>query len=315
MQSDKQGIIIKSTGKWYLVQTTEGEKLYCALKGKFRIKGLKTTNPLAVGDNVIFHMQDEDTGVIKHIKPRSNYIIRKSTKLSSQAHIIASNIDQGLIVATLSYPRTSTGFIDRFLVTAAAYHIPVKIIFNKSDIYTEEENVQLKELTQTYKAIGYETLVTSAKTSDGLEQLQDYLDQKRSVIVGHSGVGKSALLNTLVPGMNLRIGDLSHVHLKGKHTTTFAEMHEIWKGSYVIDTPGIKEFGLIDMEKEEVHLFFPEMFKLNDQCRFYNCTHVHEPGCAVKKAVENGEIKRFRYKNYLNMLQGNEMNLNPWEQK
>ncbi|MGM0612894.1 MAG: ribosome small subunit-dependent GTPase A [Bacteroidota bacterium] len=315
MQSDKQGIIIKSTGKWYLVQATDGEKLYCTLKGKFRIKGIKTTNPLAVGDNVIFHMQDEDTGVIKQIKPRSNYIIRKSTKLSSQAHIIATNIDQGLIVATLSYPRTSTGFIDRFLVTAAAYQIPVKIIFNKSDIYTKEENTQLKELTEAYNTIGYETLVTSAKTRDGLDQIKQLLDQKRSVIVGHSGVGKSALLNALVPGMNLRIGDLSHVHLKGKHTTTFAEMHQIWDNSYVIDTPGIKEFGLIDMEKEEIRLFFPEMLEITDQCRFYNCTHVHEPGCAVKKAVENGEIYGFRYQNYINMLQGNEMNLNPWEQK
>ncbi|MFW6019248.1 MAG: ribosome small subunit-dependent GTPase A [Bacteroidales bacterium] len=315
MQSDKQGIIIKSTGKWYLVQTTEGEKIYCSLKGKFRIKGIKSTNPLAVGDNVVFQMQDEDTGVIKQIKPRSNYIIRKSTKLSSQAHIIAANIDQGLIIATVSYPRTSTGFIDRFLVSAAAYHIPVKIVFNKSDIYTEAEKAQLAELSNAYQSIGYETIITSAKTGYGLKQFKNLLDQKRSVIVGHSGVGKSALLNALVPGINLRIGDLSHIHRKGKHTTTFAEMHEIWKNTYVIDTPGIKELGLIDLEKQELRLFFPEMLKITDQCRFHNCTHVHEPGCAVKNAVENGKIYRFRYQNYLNMLQGNEMNLNPWEQK
>lgn len=315
MQDEKQGVIIKSTGKWYRVRTQDGKNIYCTLKGKFRIKRIKTTNPLAVGDNVIFYMQDENTGVINDIKPRSNYIIRKSTKLSSQAHIIAANIDQGIIVSTLSYPRTSTGFIDRFLVSATAYQIPVKIIFNKSDIYSEEENAQLKELTETYDSIGYETLVTSAENGNELDKLKDYLDQKKSVIVGHSGVGKSALLNAMVPGLNIRIGDISQVHSKGKHTTTFAEMHEIWKDSYVIDTPGIKEFGLIDMDKEEVRLFFPEMMEIADQCRFYNCTHNHEPDCAVKKAVEQGTIARFRYQNYINMLQGSEMDINHWEQK
>lgn len=315
MTPDKHGFVIKSTGKSYKVKSTDNTFFECSLKGKFRIKGIKTTNPLAVGDRVVFSQQDDQTGIIKQIIPRSNYIIRKSTKLSKQAHIIAANLDQAVIIATLAYPRTSTGFIDRFLATAEAYHIPAKIVFNKNDIYTLEEKKQLDGLIKAYQKAGYEVMVTSAKLREKLDELKNMLDEKVSVIVGHSGVGKSALINAIVPGINLRLGDLSDVHMKGKHTTTFAEMHEIWQNTYVVDTPGIKEFGLIDIEKNELRLYFPEMMAAAENCKFYNCTHIHEPGCAVKKKVENEEIAEFRYKNYLTMMSGEEMNLNHWELK
>ncbi len=315
MPSENKGIVIKSTGSWYQVKPDNSDTVACKLKGKFRIKGIKTTNPIAVGDRVEFQMQDDGTGVINKIVPRKNYIIRKSTKLSKQAHIMAANIDEAILVATLAMPRTSTGFIDRFLVSAEAYHIPAKIIFNKNDIYSEEEKNQLEQLSSMYDKVGYPTLVTSAKTAENLDQIKALLDGKLSVISGHSGVGKSALLNVLVPGLNLRIGDISEVHLKGKHTTTFAELHQIWDNTYVVDTPGIKEFGLVDIEKDELRLYFPEMMRTSVNCKFYNCTHVHEPGCAVRVAVEAGEIASSRYENYLNMLKGDEMNLNQWELK
>lgn len=315
MQAEEKGLIIKSTGSWYRVKAEDGRIIECKLKGKFRIKGIKTTNPLAVGDRVFFFMQEDGTGVIKQIEPRANYIIRKSTKLSRQAHILAANLDQAVLVVTLSYPRTSTGFLDRFLVSAEAYHIPAKIVFNKLDIYSEEEKNHLQKLIDLYNSIGYETITTSAKAKTNLDELKALLDGKLSAIAGHSGVGKSALINAIVPGLDIKMGEISEVHLKGKHTTTFAEMHELWEKSWVVDTPGIKEFGLVDLEKEELRLYFPEMMKLSEQCKFYNCTHVHEPGCAVKEAVEQGEVAQSRYTNYLNMLEGNEMNLNQWELK
>ncbi|MCF8330858.1 MAG: ribosome small subunit-dependent GTPase A [Bacteroidales bacterium] len=315
MNSDKQGVIIKSTGKLYKVKTLDNTIFDCTLRGNFRIKGIKTTNPLAVGDKVVITQQDDRTGIIKKIIPRSNYVIRKSTKLSKQVHIIAANLDQAIIIATLSYPRTSTGFIDRILVTAEAYHIPPKIVFNKNDIYTPEEKKHLEMLITTYRYAGYDILVTSAKKRENLESLKTMLDDKISAVIGHSGVGKSALINAIVPGLNLRLGELSDVHMKGKHTTTFAEMHEIWANTCIVDTPGIKEFGLIDIEKNELRLYFPEMMAAAENCKFYNCTHIHEPGCAVKKKVENEEIAEFRYKNYLTMMSGEEMNLNHWELK
>lgn len=309
MQAEEySGIVIQSTGSWYQVKTSDGEYVNCKLKGNFRIKGIKTTNPLAVGDRVYFTLKPGKTALIHKVESRNNYIIRKSTRQSSEAHILAANLDQALIVATLSYPRTSTGFIDRFLVSAEAYHIPAGIIFNKSDLQDEKQREQTGEMIQVYEDAGYQTLVTSAEDGTNLSEFKEMLDGKISVIAGHSGVGKSKLLNSIVPGLNLRIGKVSETHLKGKHTTTFARMHELWKDTYVVDTPGIKEFGLIDMEKDELRLYFPEMMKIAENCRFYNCTHEHEPGCAVKQALEEGFIAQFRYKNYLNMIHGREMN-------
>ncbi len=315
MPSDYKGLVIKSTGSWYQVKSGNSKPVPCKLKGRFRIKGIKTTNPIAVGDRVVYRMQDDGTGVISKIIPRKNYIIRKSTKLSKQAHILAANIDEAILVATLAMPRTSTGFIDRFLVSAEAYHIPAKIIFNKKDIYTDEENRKLEELSRIYQDAGYQSLVTSAKTGEHLQELKTLLDGKLSVFSGHSGVGKSALLNAMVPGLDLRIGDISDVHLKGKHTTTFAELHQLWPNTFVVDTPGIKEFGLVDIEKDELRLYFPEMMRIAVNCKFYNCTHIHEPGCAVREAVDSNNMAASRYENYLNMLKGDEMNLNQWELK
>ncbi|MFO8054340.1 MAG: ribosome small subunit-dependent GTPase A [Bacteroidales bacterium] len=315
MQAEKKGRIIKSTGRWYQVKAEDGNCYNCSLKGTFRIKGIKTTNPLAIGDKVYFSLKDSDNGVITKYEPRTNYIIRKSTKLSKQTHILAANIDQAMLIATLAYPRTSTGFIDRFLVTAEAYHIPAKIVIHKTDIYDEKQLQIAKQLTDVYEDAGYETLCTSIYSKPALEELSGMLNNRLTLIAGHSGVGKSALLNKLSPGLKLKTGELSNTHQKGKHTTTFATMLELWPNTWVIDTPGIKEFGLVDMEKDEIRLYFPEMMRLAENCRFYNCTHVHEPGCAVKKAVENKTIADFRYKNYLNLREGKEMNMNPWELK
>lgn len=308
MQSqESKGIVVQSTGNWYNVKTTDRNYIQCKLKGNFRIKGIKTTNPLTIGDKVWFTVKESHTGLIYKIEPRDNYIIRKSTRQSSQAHILAANLDQALIVATLSYPRTSTGFIDRFLVSAEGYHIPAKSIFNKSDLQDDKESKKTDELMEVYESIGYETMLTSAIEGNNLDKLKKLLEGKLTAIVGHSGVGKSKLLNALVPGLNLKIGKVSETHLKGKHTTAFAGMHELWNDTWVVDTPGIKEFGLIDIEKDELRLYFPEMMKYAPECRFYNCTHEHEPDCAVKDALEKGLIPEFRYKNYLNMLQGEEM--------
>ncbi|MFO8086440.1 MAG: ribosome small subunit-dependent GTPase A [Bacteroidales bacterium] len=310
-----KGLVTKSTGSWYLVQLNEGELIQCRLKGKFRMQGIKTTNPIAVGDSVEVQRMKDETGVITSIAPRSNYIIRKSTRLSKQSHIIAANVDQAVIIAAISYPRTSTGFVDRFLVTAEAYNIPAKIVINKADLHNEQEKKLADQLINDYQKVGYEAFLTSAVDKYNVDKLTALLDQKISVIVGHSGTGKSALINAIHPGLNLKIGRLSDAHLKGKHTTTFARMHEISPKTYVVDTPGLKEFGLVDLHKRELHLFFPEMLKRADACRFANCTHVHEPGCAVRSAVEEGSIPEFRYANYLNMLKGKEMNQNPWDLK
>ncbi len=298
-----QGVVIKSIGSWITVQSENGKIYNCKLKGKFRIKGIKTTNPVAVGDNVAFdYFEDEKIGSVKDILPRYNYIIRKATKLSKVSHIIAANIDQAFIIVTLAYPRTSTGFIDRFLVTTEAYHNPASIVYNKIDLYDDKLQKIQDELEEIYKNAGYKCLVVSALRGDNLDELKNSLINKRTLLSGHSGVGKSALINAIEPGINLKTKELSGYHKVGLHTTTFAEMHRLSFGGYIIDTPGIKEFGLIDFSRKEIAERFPEMRKYMHECRFSNCTHIHEPGCAVIKKIEQGEISLSRYKNYLSIL-------------
>lgn len=298
-----EGTVIKSTGSWLSVLTENGKTYQCKLKGNFRIKGIKSTNPVAVGDEVTFELIDEEnTGLIQNIQARNNYIIRKSTKLSKVSHIIAANIDQVCILVSLIKPRTSTGFIDRILVTAEAYHIPAVIIFNKLDIYKEKQLDQLQKLEAIYRNAGYSVISVSALKGENLASVQEALKDKRSLIIGHSGVGKSALVNAIEPGLNLKTRAISYTHQKGKHTTTFAEMFPLSFGGSIIDTPGIKEFGLTDFSRDEIAERFPEMRKYMHQCKFNNCTHIHEPDCAVIAALENGEISLSRYENYLTIL-------------
>ena len=297
------GRVIKSTGSWYDVRDDAGMVVSCRLRGKIRLDGLRTTNPVAVGDLVNFEKErDKDTCVIDKILPRTNVIVRKSVNLSKESHIIAANVDQAILVATIAQPRTSTGFIDRFTVTAEAYHIPVVIVFNKCDLYNEEQNAAAEELMRVYNSIGYQSFVISAKTGENCDRLKAIMKDKLSMFSGHSGVGKSALVNRLDPGLDIRVGEISEVHEKGKHTTTFAQMYELNFGGYIIDTPGIKEFALFDMEKETLAQRFPEMRALMHDCRFNNCTHLHEPHCAIKNAVEQGVIADWRYENYCNMM-------------
>ena len=297
------GKVYRSTGSWYTVKDKTGKFFRCRLKGKFRIKGIRTTNPVAVGDIVDFLIaDDENTGVIKNIYPRKNYLIRKATKLSKEAHIIAANVDAAMLIVSLEQPRTSTGFIDRFLVTAEAYHVPVTIVFNKYDLYNDKTKILLSELVSAYENAGYNCIVTSVVENYNIESVKKFLTNKTTLLAGHSGVGKSALINKIDDSLNLKTGEISKVHQKGKHTTTFAEMFDLAFGAAIIDTPGIKEFGLVDFEKQELGHRFPEFRKYLPQCRFNNCLHLNEPGCAVVKAVENGEIAEFRYKNYLKML-------------
>ena len=297
-----KGTVIKSTGSWYHVIDEEGKVWECRLRGKIRLDGLRSTNPVAVGDKVIFDQEPgKDTGVIKSIEPRNNVIVRKSVNLSKASHIIASNVDLAVIVATVAQPRTSTGFIDRFMVTAEAYHIPTALVFNKCDLYNEDQIGEMAVLMDYYSEMGYPSFGVSAKTGFQIERLREMMRGKTCLFAGHSGVGKSALVNALDPNMHLRIGEISDVHNKGKHTTTFAEMHRLGFGAWIVDTPGIKEFALYDLEKETLAQRFPEMRGLMSECRFANCTHTHEPGCAVKTAVENGDIAAWRYNNYLRM--------------
>lgn len=303
LQTMAIGRVIKSTGSWYDVRNDAGEVVMCRLRGKIRLDGLRTTNPVAVGDLVNYEKErDKETCVIDKILPRTNVIVRKSVNLSKESHVIASNIDQAILVATIAQPRTSTGFIDRFTVTAEAYHIPVVIVFNKCDIYNAEQNEQAEELMKVYNSIGYQSFAISAKTGYNCDRLENIMKDRMSMLSGHSGVGKSALVNKLDPSLNIRVGEISEVHEKGKHTTTFAQMYELGFGGYIIDTPGIKEFALYDMEKETLAQRFPEMRALMHNCRFNNCTHVHEPHCAIKNAVEQGVIADWRYENYCNMM-------------
>ncbi len=298
-----KGRVIRSTGSWYIVMSDDNILYECRLRGKYRLQGLRTTNPVAVGDLVYFKIETgKETAVIEQIEDRTNVIVRKSTNLSKAAHIIASNLDQALLVATIDQPRTSTGFIDRFLATAEAYHLHSTLVFNKIDLYTPAQMEELNKLKHIYSTIGYAVLEVSAETGQNLDELKALMKDKVSLFSGHSGVGKSALVNAIDSGLNVRIGDISAVHHKGKHTTTYAEMHPLSFGGWIIDTPGIKEFGLYDLEKETLAQRFPEMRNRMSACRFANCTHRSEPGCAIKQAVVDGQIADFRYKNYLNMM-------------
>lgn len=302
-----QGLITKSTGSWYQVQIADGQRFDCRIKGKFRIKGLTTTNPVAVGDVVDFEVEPEQqTGVINKLHERKNYIIRKSINLSKQAQIIAANLDLALLVVTLASPRTSLGFIDRFLVTAEAYSIPAGIIFNKLDLFSEEGLEILTEYRSIYEQIGYPCYEVSALKKTGIKEVFEVLKDKTTLFSGHSGVGKSTLLNAILPGMEVRTGEISDWSEKGKHTTTFAEMFELPFGGFLIDTPGIRELGVIDIEKQELSHFFPEMRALLNQCRFHNCRHINEPGCAVLAALEEGKIEVSRYESYLSIYNGND---------
>jgi len=297
------GLVIKSTGSWYHVAAENGDTVLCRLRGRFRIEGIRTTNPLAVGDKIEFEMEPgKDTAMITNILPRSNLIIRKATRLSSAAHIIAANLDYLMLIATIAHPRTSTGFIDRFLATAEAYHIPAVLVFNKIDLIRDDTAEALQDLTTIYENVGYPVLHVSAVSGLNLDKLDQFLRDKMVLFSGHSGVGKTALINRLIPGINLRTGEISGKHQKGKHTTTFAEAIALPAGGWIVDTPGIKEFGLYDLEKETLAQRFPEMRRLMPECRFANCTHLHEPGCAVKQAISNGLIARTRYQNYMNMM-------------
>jgi ribosome biogenesis GTPase len=298
-----KGIVIKSTGSWYTVLTDENKLCNCRLKGQFRIHGIRTTNPVSVGDHVEFEFEkSNENGVITDISPRINYIVRRSINLSKTAHIIAANIDRLYIVASIMLPRTSTGFIDRLLVTAEAYHIPAALIFNKIDIYTDEAKVRCDELMELYSSLGYPSYAVSALDGTGIEELRLALRDKVNLFSGHSGVGKSALINMLDPLLAIKTGEISSYHNKGMHTTTFAEMHPLSFGGYMIDTPGIKEFGLVHFESQEIGERFPEFRALLPKCRYNNCTHVHEPGCAVKLALDQGFINPERYHNYLGLL-------------
>lgn len=309
----KQGLVIKSTGSWYTVEDENGDTFECKIKGKFRIKGIKNTNPIAVGDRVGFSLQnvsadknDAQVGLITAISERKNYIIRRSINLSKQAHIIAANIDQAVLVATLNYPITTTTFIDRYLASAEAYRIPVLIVFNKVDRYNREHLNRLEEIKSLYESIGYKCLTTSAKTGEGMDDLKKALQDKSNVVNGHSGVGKSTLINKLEPGLNLKTKEISDSHKTGKHTTTYSELFKLNFGGYIIDTPGIKAFGVLEMEPWEISHYFVEIFKISENCQYNNCSHTHEPGCAVKHAVENGEIALSRFTSYLGLLESDD---------
>jgi ribosome biogenesis GTPase len=309
-----KGVVLKSTGSEYEVKLDSGEMVIARLRGKFRIKGIKTTNPVVVGDFVNISTETNDSFFsIVGIFPRKNYIIRKSIRLSKISHIIAANIDKAFLVVTIASPRTSSGFIDRFLTAAEAYRIPVEIIFNKIDLYTKENLKTLEELEKRYSSIGYPCSRVSVVKNFGLEVIKECMMNATSLAAGHSGVGKSTLINCLEPDLDIKVGEISDAHLKGKHTTTFAQMHSLSFGGYIIDSPGIKEFGLIDYNKNEIGHYFVEIRDKMNQCRFNNCTHNHEPGCAVKEAVEKGEISEVRYKNYLSILNDDNMDIQAWE--
>lgn len=306
------GLVIKNTGYWYTVLTDEGETIDCKIKGKFRLKGIRSTNPVAVGDFVTILPNQEGTAFITAIDDRRNYIIRKSQNLSKQSHIIAANVDQACLVVTIAHPETSTTFIDRFLASAEAYRVPVILIFNKTDILDGDERRYIDMMMQLYRTVGYECVALSAETGDGVDVLMPMLEGKTTLFSGNSGVGKSTLLNRLVPGLNLRTSEISDAHDTGTHTTTFSEMiplpvkAETSARSWLIDTPGIRGFGTFDMEPEEICSYFKEIFKFSADCRFGNCTHTHEPGCAVLKAVEEHYIALSRYNSYISMLNDKE---------
>jgi ribosome biogenesis GTPase len=302
-----EGIVIKSTGSWYQVRMADSTIWNCRIKGKMRINDIKSTNPVAVGDHVEFEADKEVlTGIISSIRDRQNYIIRRSSNLSKQSQILAANIDQALLMVTVNYPSTTRTFIDRFLASAEAYRIPVTIVFNKIDLLDAAETEELKALQDIYESIGYQTLALSAINTESLEPVKTLLCDKVSMISGHSGVGKSTLINQIEPTLVLKTGEISNAHQTGKHTTTFAEMHPLSFGGYIIDTPGIRGFGLFEIEKTELHHFFREIFAVSENCQYSNCTHIHEPGCAVMEAVNTGEIAASRYESYFSIYNGSD---------
>ncbi len=300
------GLVIKNTGSWYQVKTEDGRLVECKIKGNFRLKGIRSTNPIAVGDNVQIIMNQEGTAFISEIEDRKNYIVRRSSNLSKQSHILAANLDQCLLVVTVNYPETSTIFIDRFLASAEAYRVPVKLVFNKIDAYSEDELRYLEALITLYTQIGYPCFKISARNGDGLEEIKQALEGNITLFSGHSGVGKSTLINSLLPDIDIKTAEISTYHNKGMHTTTFSEMFSVTGDGYIIDTPGIKGFGTFDMKDEEVGHYFKEIFETSDKCKYNNCTHRHEPGCAVREAVEKHLISESRYTSYLNILEDKE---------
>lgn len=298
-----QGIVIKSTGSWYTVKTQEGEIIECKVKGKFRLRGIRSTNPVAVGDHVHMTIADDGVAFITDVDPRRNYIVRRASNLSKESHIIAANLDAAVLVVTVEHPRTNLVFIDRFLATAEAYGVPVYIAINKCDIYNEEEMEYAQGVKHLYQTIGYETHFISAETGEGVEQLANYIKDKITLFSGNSGVGKSSLINRLVPGLNLKTGALSVQHDTGMHTTTYSQMFALPQGGYIIDTPGIKGFGTIDFDAATVAHYFPEIFSASHNCRFNNCTHRNEPGCAVLEALAQHYISESRYNSYLSIIE------------
>ncbi len=298
-----RGLVIRNTGSWYVVRTDDGRLVPSKVKGNFRLKGIRSTNPVAVGDYVQIAVNAEGTAFITEIEDRRNYVIRKASNLSKQSHIIAANVDQVFLLATVAHPETSTIFIDRFLASAEAYRIPVVLVFNKTDCYTAEESRYMEAVMRLYETVGYACHACSALKGEGMDGLRNRLKDKTTLFSGHSGVGKSTLLNALIPGLNVRTAEISAAHDTGTHTTTFSEMFDLPYGGCVIDTPGIKGFGTFDFEKEEVAHYFREIFRESAHCKYGNCTHTHEPGCAVRRAVEEHRISESRYASYLNMLE------------
>lgn len=303
-----RGLVVKNTGSWYTVKTDEGPTVECKIKGNFRLKGIRSTNPVAVGDFVVIKRNAEGTAFITSIEDRRNYIIRKSSNLSKQSHIIAANVDQTCLVVTVNHPETSTTFIDRFLASAEAYRVPVVLVFNKKDILDDNELHYQDMMVNLYENIGYKCLTVSAGTGEGVDELKQLLIDKITLFSGNSGVGKSTLLNRLIPGLQLRTAEISEAHNVGMHTTTFSEMLPMGDKGWVIDTPGIKGFGTFDMEPEEICGYFKEIFKFSKGCKFNDCTHTHEPGCAVRKALEDHYISESRYTSYLSMLEDKDEN-------
>ena len=302
----EKGLVIKNTGSWYVVKTEDGRHIECKIKGNFRLKGIRSTNPIAVGDRVRIVLNPEGTAFITEIEDRKNYIIRRASNLSKQSHIIAANLDLCMLVVTVNYPETSTIFIDRFLASAEAYRVPVALVFNKTDLYSEDELRYLDGLINLYTHIGYPCFRISALNNEGINEIKEELKGKITLFSGHSGVGKSTLINAILPEANLKTGEISTAHNKGMHTTTFSEMFPVEGEGYIIDTPGIKGFGTFDMKDEEVGHYFKEIFEFSAHCKYGNCTHRHEPGCAVREAVENHYISESRYASYLNILEDKE---------
>ena len=303
-----KGLVIKNTGSWYTVKTDDGHIVDSKIKGNFRLKGIRSTNPVAVGDRVEIIRNQEGTAFISAIEDRRNYIIRKSQNLSKQSHIIAANVDQAFLIVTVNHPQTSTTFIDRFLASAEAYSVPVVLVFNKTDLLTDDERRFQEMMMTLYRTVGYRCMAISAEKGDGVEALKALLHNQTTLLSGNSGVGKSTLINRILPGVNLRTAEISDSHNTGMHTTTFSEMLALPAGGYIIDTPGIKGFGTFNMEPEEISGYFKEIFRFSKDCRFNNCTHTHEPGCAVIKAVEDHYIAMSRYQSYLSMLNDKDEN-------